>query len=258
MSNKDLDNLFKNKLEDFGKTPAANLWDKIDEQIERPRKKKAWIFLSVAASLLVLIIFKTVFLEKDNSIPVQIAKTLVANDDDCINIFAEEKTSVATNVVKKSEQVTPLKNNKIDVTHTKPQQAQLPKLSNTINIQPSIAQNNEVEQNEKIDSKDIIQEVNINVSELENIADNKTTDATNVVPSTSNHKGTNNGQTLVFDISQFEAQKTEIVANEDDKKESKLKRILKIAKDIKEGESGMGDIREAKNELLAFNLKKGK
>ncbi|HNP19994.1 MAG TPA: hypothetical protein PKL31_16265 [Fulvivirga sp.] len=258
MSDKDLDNLFKNKLEDFGKVPASDLWNKIDGQIEPPHKKKAWLYLSIAASLLLLLTFTFVLINDTKQIPTQIAKVDQPEAKDNIkHKTPEQKSSVDTTKSQQHIEKTPIKSNKNIDSKPKASKSKSAKLSNPMNIQPSIARHNPA--NSMVDTMAIPQqEVVIDVHALENIANNTTTDATIAAPSASEHKDTRKGKTLEFDISQFEAQKTIIAANADDNKDSKLKRIIKIAKDIKDGESGLGDIREAKNELFAFNLKKGK
>ncbi len=258
MSDKDLDNLFKNKLEDFGKVPASNLWNKIDEQIERPHKKKAWLYLSIAASLLLLLTFTFVIINQTNEIPTQIAKVdQPVIKDNIKHKTPEQKNSVDTTKTQQNVEEIPVKNKNNTNSKPKANKSKSPKLSNPMNIQPSIAKHNPTKK--LVDSAAIPQqEVVIDVHSLDNIANNTTADATIKAPSASDNKDTRKGKTLEFDISQFEAQKTVIAANTDDNKDSKLKRIIKIAKDIKEGESGLGDIREAKNELFAFNLKKGK
>ena len=45
---------------------------------------------------------------------------------------------------------------------------------------------------------------------------------------------------------------------EEDPKQSKLKKAWKFAKNVKNGEEKLPNLRELKNELLAFNKKKNK
>ncbi|MEJ0057569.1 MAG: hypothetical protein WDN75_19150 [Bacteroidota bacterium] len=51
-----------------------------------------------------------------------------------------------------------------------------------------------------------------------------------------------------------EIQHTELVSN--DKKEPSLKRMMKFAKDVKNGDAPLGGLRIVREDLFAFELKK--
>ncbi len=267
MSNKELDNLFKNKLEDFEKSPASSLWDRIDEKLEPPKKRSPWLFLSIAASLLLLISFSYLFLKNDdiqNDNQQEIASNNTASSDSTIDaVKPEEPIEEAS----KTEQVTVKSNSKEQTEEQKvkeqkskvqPEQKQviqLPSNNELTAFNEIKTSENKVEKLENNDDVTLLKEEELTTNSSV-IAQNSTTDATNDESLASEVKNNKGGQTLVFDISQFENSKTTVAATETDKKESKLLQIFNKAKDIKQGESGLGEIRAAKNNLLAFGGKK--
>lgn len=266
MSNKELDNLFRNKLGDLEKTPATSLWDRIDEKIEQPKKRSPWLFLSIAASLLLLISFSYLFLKNGNVEPSS-EQVIASNNLDPTN-SAETKTSSEKAVEKstiadaqamenkEAEMAVETKEEQKDKKGNKPKTSiQLP--SNT----ELTTSNNTKSAKQKIEILENKEELPaLKINEIEGntavIAQNTTPDATTKAEAASEVKNSKNGQTLVFDISQFEDSKTAVATAETDKKESKLLQIFNKAKEIKQGESGLGDIRAAKNNLLAFGGKK--
>ena len=255
MSNKELDNLFKNKLEEFEKNPPQNLWSQIDDQLE-PRKKKPIVwFLSVAASIILLFtIGWSVFLNEDKTI-VQNDNVLALNEPIKQANSSTNKTKDSTNeidiasdnnveqkienaVVQKSSEEKNTKITKEKVTSL------LEKTTSTTKV--------ESDDEHQIELKKVDKAV-FKSDNLENIAENKKVDATATTKTASNDT---KGKSIVFDISEFSNNNTLAQNTEEEKKESKLKKLFNIAKDLKEGESGLKNLREAKNDLFALGNKK--
>ncbi len=258
MSNQELDNLFKNGLDDFGKKPKRDLWADIDAQLEQPKKRNPWMFMSIAASLLLLLAASYIIYQGTITQP---NINSVAKTDDTIvtspeTIKAEEAESKIEPITEENgtdpELIVPVKPTKKEKS-----------ITNTIKaaeeIKPMLAQKEPIENEAKTpDTEDTSSiEKSIDISTSNNIAKIETTDATPAQEVASKQESKDDGQTLIFDISQFETAKNNVAANQDtEKKDNKLKQLLKIAKDIKEGESGLGEIRDAKNDLFALNSKK--
>lgn len=264
MSNKELDNLFKNKLEDFEKSPASSLWDRIDEKIEQPKKRSPWVYFSIAASLLLLMSLSYMFLKNDSMID-ESQKAIASNntettDNSDDNGTLEKKISeTEPEAVQNDAKDDVVDQQKIEQ-QTKPttQQKAAVQLPATSELTASNDSKSDNEPVEKLENKDEV--INLNTEDLTTnstaVAQISEPDATINEASASEVKKSKGGQTLVFDISQFEDSKTTIAAAETDKKESKLLQIFNKAKEIKQGESGLGDIRAAKNNILAFSGKK--
>ena len=258
MSEKDLDNLFKNKLEEFGKAPSRDLWADIDKQLPQNKKKGGYWFMSIAASIIILIAIGLGFYLNDNT-EVKI-ETIAKNEESTVKDLTqpvdEENDLIEELPVEK--EVKKSDTNTIEKEESQPTKPSVKPLTtksipSTIHHEELVAEKTE-EKKEEIPQEQM-NEV-IQLDQTENIAANEKIDATNEKEKASTNKQA--GNTLTFDINDLG--KKEVVASnnteEEVKKQSKLKQLYNIAKDIKEGESGLSDLREAKNELFAMNFRK--
>lgn len=260
MSNQELDNLFKNKLEEFTQKPTRDLWGEIDEQLE-PKKKPPFIWLlGVAASLLLLVSIGAFFyLNQNESIPYD--KVLAQNNNDKVNPNLENETQVKiktpienTIQEKNTNQLKKVKALPITKTYAKPVSegkiiAPIEKAEKAQNI---ASNDNAIPKIENAEDNSI-EEIDILKTESEiKLTKIQETDAT---PSDNTASTSSKSKTLVFDISEFTTESALAKNEEENKKESKLKKIFNIAKDIKEGENGLRELREAKNSLLALGTK---
>lgn len=266
MSNKELDNLFKNKLEDFEKSPASSLWDRIDKKIEQPKKRSPWIYLSIAASLLLLMSLSYIFLKNDivttgsqQVIASNNTETAInANDTVAVEEAITEPIATVPEAVQNSVKKEVIEQSKEARKHTTTKKKEFIQLPPASELTASNNTKDDKEEIKTLDNKD--EAVDLKIDELITnetaVAQISTPDATIPETSASEVKKSKGGQTLVFDISQFEDSKTTVAAADTDKKESKLLQIFNKAKELKQGEGGLGEIRAAKNNILAFNGKK--
>ncbi len=256
MSNRELDNLFKNKLEDFEKRPAQNLWAQIDEKIEGPRKTPVFWIWSVAASIILLMLAGIIFYSNEN-IPGQ--EELANNEMNAV----ETKTNIAQEIDEKTNQRDKeLKSEIEEIPVESYTQKEKPIAANTIPSERKESylikeSNDQIEVTDAITNAEKVEIISpdltgIAISSSEKVAKVEDNDATNQPPSTS--KKIEKGRTLVFDISQFTKENT--LANSNEEETSKFRKILKFAKEVKKGESGLGELRKAKNELFAMNKRK--
>ena len=93
------------------------------------------------------------------------------------------------------------------------------------------------------------------------VAENENTDATSETEIASNpQKESESGSTIVFDIEDFDMKTAVTNAYEaaEETKKSGFKKVLDFVKSVKEGETGLGGLREAKNNLLSIKQKEKK
>ncbi len=76
MSDKELDNLFKNKFEDAEFAPSDALWGKIEKQLASPKKRKYPIFWMAAASI-TLVVGSFALFQKNDKVPLQLGNSPV-------------------------------------------------------------------------------------------------------------------------------------------------------------------------------------
>jgi hypothetical protein len=68
MQDKEIDQLFRSKLEDLELEPSVSVWEGVNESFGNKRRKKILPFLSIAASIIVLIAAGILFIPKKESI----------------------------------------------------------------------------------------------------------------------------------------------------------------------------------------------
>jgi len=104
MQDKEFDDLFRSKLGDFEAQPSAQVWQNIDAELAGKRKKSIFPMLSIAASVLILLIAGILFIPKRGAI---------------------KRNKPDTNVVAKVNPVIAKPENVKPVTSSKSQQEQL-------------------------------------------------------------------------------------------------------------------------------------
>lgn len=260
MSNKELDSLFKSKLENLEKTPSADAWSKIQAQSQP--KKPVWLWMRVAAAILLLLVSGIVVWNfTRNEMPTN--DTLVANETKPESTITED-TIIANNVEQsaKVEQPALIDPQTEDKTQVKEIESNsLPKQHNKVKPQLTESKNAIAQKT----TEEPLPEVNeiIEQSSTETlIAENDKSDAT-IENETASEQQATEGTTLVFNIEDFK--KVEVAANaseiesntETDEPKKGINKVLNLMKELK-SDAGIGDLREAKNEIFAFNLKKEK
>lgn len=264
MSDKDLDSLFKNKLEEFHKTPVRDLWAEINEQLPNKAKTPGYWILGIAASLLLLVTVGVVFYNytTEDSNVIELANNDQPIEKNVEHSEVQQSSKIETSVTKDEEipelTTTPKEtkhviNKEIKKTPAKTNSAQ--SILKTELNEVQVAENN-MDTNSESNNVNEAVDIKMLVIDQEDVAANN--NETQATPSVDNaSKSKQPGSTLTFDINDL-GQKEELASNDtkDAKKESKLKQLFNIAKDLKEGESGISDLREAKNELFAMNFRK--
>lgn len=260
MSNQELDKLFKNKLEDLKVQPSADAWSKIQKNSKE--KQSSALFIKVAAAVVILAVF---------------AGILWINNDE-----HRQNNTVAINnhpVAKKKENA----QNKETKADSEPHDVvQADKNKEQHNIKPSgtepvnkesefteqIAISKKNKEDRKVQSltkKELANHPPASNSKLQETTDKETknqdAETKNQKPEIRNQKPET--RTLTFNIEQFASAKisgqeqgeNQMIADADSQQKTTLKKVIGFAQDLKEGNDGLGELREVKNELFAFNFK---
>ncbi|MDB5134226.1 MAG: hypothetical protein JWP37_829 [Mucilaginibacter sp.] len=82
MQDKEFDDLFRSKLDDFEMEPSAKVWTNIDTKLDgKERKKSTFPVLRIAASIIILVTAGILFIpKKENSGPVKPGKNRLVNN----------------------------------------------------------------------------------------------------------------------------------------------------------------------------------
>jgi len=267
MSNQELDNLFKHKLEKLHKQPSANAWDRIQSQTHS--KTSTVIWWRIAAAILLLMVSGIIAWQYVKTTEIQqpaVSKKQPTNElkknDNSEQLMAQANS----NELQTPEQREEVKSQPSNATTKKGTVAQTEQLKQSDNTSTTKSEKSKT-QIEKIKQPESLQSIEtIENAELDkNIASSDTPDATIEKQTASSKQQTEEGTTLEFDLKDFK--KAALASNEtntnqnlkaegtEDQNKKGLSKVWDIVKDLKK-EANIGELREAKDEIFAFNFKK--
>lgn len=265
MSDNQIDDLFGNKLHDYSGVPENDLWESIRRKTEKPKRKRGAILWGVAASVVLCLSLGGWFYLQTEPEQMLLAFKVPAPGE--------------SNMAKKSM----IENNK-EVENTEQALCALPHETKSTEKQYSLGKQKEADKVKKApdaaDHKGALIPKSTDFysasageepakatppigKETESpsaIVNNNTKNNTpKEVPGQrkENTPDKSNGRTLIFDISEFDraVATTTTTTNggapvDSTANEHRLKKLLRLAKDIKGGENGLAELRAAKNDLL--------
>jgi len=263
MSNKELDNLFKSKLEKINKKPGSDAWNKISTQIESD-EGKGFPFMKIAAAILLLITFSFAIKYAVDSTSNITSPTIADNTKNTetkkeqSNAITESETETNTD---ESEELAAAKNVEEGQKQNQDTGAATNKVLKNSTAKEKVEKSTEGEKIDTNSSPVLIESIDKNETITQLTEENNLPEATietqvasnNQQPETKRDNSTQKGKTIELDLSDFE--KTAVAQNKpgEAKKDSAkgFKKILNIMDEV-----GIGDLRKAKNELFALNSKK--
>ncbi len=257
-----MDELFREKLAVRKEIPSDKAWEKLSAELNKNKKKKAMVYWYAAAGIALLLGLGYAFLYQT---PVHENHHPMA-ENEAINQYQENNLS-ETEIIKEETAV-------VDANTIS---------SSQDNVEPQLAESVQpIQREEIITNADIIDEtpsINLdNKEEEENLAENEIENkgieelvAQEIEPVEENtthqmiEEEIKTDEVLAYqgENSITKEDYPEIVitykkTDTQEKPEKALHKIVKLAKDISEGGYGIGQLREAKNELLAFERKSNK
>lgn len=270
MSNRELDHLFKSKLEELEKQPSARAWNEIQASVNTRNKRGGWFYSGIAAAIVALVTVGSIlWVNRDTEQPVeQIAgKTEVGSQKSEVRSRESEDRSGESEVeaqrntsLVKKEPLLALNNassNTNKETANSKSQTSNPELRSKNN---KLQTGNTKLETVNSELQTVNSELRTQNSEPEN-RELRTKDSEPRTEDSEMRTVNTDGQTLIFNIEDFNTSKVTATMDdadetEKDKKPSTLRKVIDFAKNVKEGDAGLGELREAKNELLALNFKK--
>ena len=108
MQDKEFDDLFRSKLGDFEVQPSAEVWQNIDAELSGKKKKSIFPILSIAASVLILLIAGVLFIPKkgvvkhnkpDSNLVVKVNPSMVKPENNAKSANLSEKNQAQLAVV---------------------------------------------------------------------------------------------------------------------------------------------------------------
>lgn len=258
MSSKELDKLFHDKLQGLEKEPSGYAWNRLEEKISNKRKPVVWAYLKVAAAILLLFTVSIVIWKYSNHADHDNHQQMADTENNTKATLENEPLAIAKDDEQpsgapKNKERTQAKN---DVARVDNNRAKGPK--NQAVSKSQLKQSKPLPGIKKPEPAEL--------ADSENPTYNKNKKEDNTATMKNQISEDQTGVTLEFDITDFEKStmaKTEqgtqaageVVENID--KEKGLNKVFAFVKDVKE-DIKLGELREAKNEILAFNFNKEK
>jgi hypothetical protein len=231
------DKLFQSKLEHFSKPAPAHAWNRLEAQLDKTRYTGIW--LKVAASI-TLLVAATIILWPTES--TNLSSQLANSDSNRV------KTESPKAVIKQSDQII-----------SKPEKATE---NVTTQESPTLVHKNNDKKVEIETGLATEPSINLSIVEQENkIMEEVKTVSTETTAAIA--YANDEPQSLVITYSAKEVNDKFLKKDLDDatsleKKPSGIQKLLTLAADIKNTESGFGELREKKNDILAFNFRDDK
>lgn len=217
------DRLFKEKLAEHSLTPRPQAWEKLEGQLSKKNKSILWMRLAAAVAVVGLLTF--VILNRQTTTTHELATTTPAVTKPEVKVTAPVE-SKKTEPEKQEQKVV---RSKQAVPAPKTVQEELPSVASMSTQVETIAQ--------------------VEIEKTEVVAEAPTPVKKSIV--------------LLYELPTITATaqtpapvETVVVAG--DEKQTGFQKILETAKDVKNSDNPWGELREAKNELLALDFKKDK
>lgn len=222
--NNQLDNLFKNKLEGHTIEPSPKAWSRVASGLTKKNKTIIW-FRAAAALMITGLAFALWFYTNKNSTsPASLAKTKnVSATPEKETAQQEKQPTLEITKIQKEEKKPTINYRKTKVKEAPSQQQVTMKVVEQLSI-------NEVASNE------------IEIVEKPFVLEQSATPVKKSI-------------VIVYELKAVE-RIPELDLDQLPERKTGLKKVLEVANDMRTGESPLGGLRQAKDEILAFNFRK--
>lgn len=260
MMNQQPDKLFQEKLAGFSKTVPASAWNRIETNLDKKNSKGLW--LKVAASLLVLAVAAFLLWSKRTSKEsLQLAQHTEQQPSNKkegvgpVDATTKEMKSEQP-LILPAEEVSEKEDGKVRDRSNAPVTKRITSATKspavdftTGETKPEVVNTEINQENNKLKPETIVPEEQIMIAEI--------TETPRTAPANDD-----TGITLIYTVDEVNEKyldkKSLAEATSDEKKASTLRKLLDKAKDLKHNQDPFGELRQKKNEILAFNFKSDK
>lgn len=219
--------LFRDKLENFQKPAPPLAWDRIEANLEGNQPKGLW--LKIAASILLMSVATFLLWPSSHTNDTEVLTK--ASDP----VVTSKESSPESTV----PQQTPVQATKQTVSEKKIKPKEIKKITE--------------------DAPVLVAEVIVPHEHIETV---ETEVLNEGVPAETKPEEVLASTTLVYSVEEVNARflkkESPTQATPEEKKSSGIQKLMGLAYDLKHTESGIGDLRQKKNEILALNFKEDK
>ncbi len=231
-----LDNLFKKRLSDHSLEPGPEAWSRISSSLTKKNNKIIWY--RAAAGILLASLLLWFFTSRDNS-----------NTEN----IADRKSTIEKN----SEPVQPIQKMEEESDKNNKDENEATPVPTVESSKPLLAQKKKSQQRNV--AKDVTKSAMDDEQAgdpLENIASIETDELIAVTDILEPEKESK-PIVIVYELSEINKKPaSEFVLEPLPEKRNKLRKVLEVANDVRTGESPLNGLRQAKEEIFAFNFKK--
>lgn len=239
------DKLFREKLQGYERPVSGNAWERVSEHLYKKNSRNLW--LKIAAAVLLLVVAGGLLFLSVNKDPARSLAVKIQPADD-----TESPSSPALHAPRKA---------------VTPERKQAPARKNEMKIKSQPGPARDRKRKADLPASEPSSLTSATVAEVNPSANpEKKNPTVHDTPSPAT-TATEDRMTIVFSAQEVNDKYLE--ANEQDKKEladatsiekktSSFQSLLKKARDLKHNQDPIGDLRQKKNEILAFNFKPGK
>ena len=271
MTKHKIDDLFHQKLGNSEFTPSPAAWSKLESQLAQKKKKSIIFWMSTAASVALLLTFGWfVWKSEDNILPKEtIAQNSIEQVVDASSIDSvQTQNNISTKTEKTSikESVKPLGKELKQEDRVKNEVKQPKKMQKTpvqkqrtplvvIQQKNNLAQNDIEDKIQQNPSTKVLENQKILIEKLQQ----NTNEAVAInMPVEQIENPTKESKSIKLVYTLKPAISPEDITQQSTKevKTSSFKKVMALAKNIKENPRGIGSLRNAKNNFLSFNKKK--
>ncbi|MGE0587979.1 MAG: hypothetical protein AB7O48_05360 [Cyclobacteriaceae bacterium] len=227
--NNSIDSFFREKLEEHSVAPDANAWSRIEGGLSK--KNKAVVWFRAAAALALIAMGTWLFHNLDTN-------------TESTETVAEVKPEVKTNETVQSKEQGPAPNQLPVVTNEATKNQRAAKVDN----QPTGTPEEKPEEQVEMLTWDLTEELNVT------LADNMVVEKTEIGDVVVAEK--REPIVIVYELKDIVKRKPDIDFEELPERKNGLKKVWEIASDVRNGDSPIVGLRQAKEEILALNFKK--
>jgi len=229
-----VDQFFKNKLEDHSIAPSENAWAKVEAGLSKKNNVVLWRW--AAAVLLMGALITIIIYQSQKTENTQPAMAEKKNEEKKSDPTKQKKALTATTGVTKSA----------------PAKKKSPPGAQQIKVLPEIQKEESVAK-EDLNKKQVREDVN---QEAIAVVKNKIEEKTKPEATAKREVASSQQKPIKLEFT-LEDPSVETVATTSEEKTG-LKKVLELAREIKQGEGPVNNWREKKNELFARNFINGK
>lgn len=254
-----IDKLFRKKLAEHSMEAPPMAWGKIESNL--PKKNNSFFWLKIAASFVLLMAAAILLWPREEQTSL-LADANKPTEKVISNKQNEKEKSEKEKTEKETQKTEKLKNNTVKKDETENKKSVKPNTKKTVPQKTSVPVMNFSKQETFIASNDTPESKKETIDTQENNViiklDQDPIITTETVVATANNQESNTIVLAANDVSKYLKNTSIADATTEEENTSSFRKLLDKAADLKNSDSGLSELRQKKNEILALNFRNDK